>query len=252
MKNGKKIFAIVMAGGKGTRIGATDKPKGMFEVSGRPLIHWAIEPLEQLKNDGVIDRIITVVGFQGDKIVDYLGQRSEFVWQDQQLGTAHAVRQAENLIAGEDALTIITNGDHPLYTKETYVSALDNSFSNEAVVNFSVANDPERFDDYGRVIRGEDGEILKVVELKNASDEQRKIPERNINLYVIDNKWLFGALGRINMNPLKQEYYLTDIIEVASEEGAKIITTQIENLDEAQGINTPEDLQMVEKILLSK
>ncbi|OPZ22572.1 MAG: Bifunctional protein GlmU [bacterium ADurb.BinA186] len=252
MKNGKKIFAIIMAGGKGTRIGAIDKPKGMFEVAGRPLIDWAISPLEELKREGVVDRIITIVGFQGDKIVDYLGERSEFVWQDQQLGTAHAVRQAENLIALEDGLTIITNGDHPLYSKQTYLSALENSLSNDATVNFSVANDPERFNDYGRVIRDGSGKILRVVELKSATKEQEAIPERNINLYVIDNKWLFGALSRINMNPIKQEYYLTDIIEVASEEGAKIISTQIKDLEEAQGINTPEDLQMVEKVLLEK
>lgn len=249
MKNGRKIFAIIMAGGKGTRIGATDKPKGMFEVVGKPLIEWAIRPLEQLKAEGLLDRIIVIVGFQGDKIIDYLGDRAEFVWQKEQLGTAHAVRQAENLIALQDGLTIITNGDHPLYSVETYRNLIERSQETKATVNFSVALDPIRFDDYGRVIRGEDGKIEKVVELKDASEQQKKISERNINLYAVDNKWLFGALKKVNMNPVKKEYYLTDIIEIAVDQRVEVVSTEIKNLDEAQGVNTLEDLELVEKTL---
>ena len=120
MFSNKKVFAVIMAGGRGTRIGATDKPKVMFEVLGKPIISYAIDPLSKLKNDGIVDRIITVVGFLGNQIVDYLGDKSEYVWQEEQLGTAHAVHQAEKLIGNERGITLITNGDHALYSVETY------------------------------------------------------------------------------------------------------------------------------------
>ena len=98
MINNKKVFAIIMAAGKGTRIGAVDKPKVMFEVAGKPIIGWAIEPFQKLKKDGLIDRVITIVGFHGNQVIDYLGEKSEFVWQKEQLGTGHAVKQAEELL----------------------------------------------------------------------------------------------------------------------------------------------------------
>lgn len=243
MLNGKKVFVIIMAGGKGTRIGATDKPKAMFEVAGEPIIEWAIRPFEELKNAGIVDRIIIVVGFCGEKIIDYLGERAEYVWQKEQLGTGHAAKQAENLIAEEDGLTIITNGDHPLYTSTTYEYALEETINHNATLGFGVVRHPVRFNDYGRVIRDENEKVSCVVELKNATEEQKLIEERNPNLYVADNNWLFKALDKIKMNPLKKEYYLTDIIEIAVDEGREITTFEIKDINEALGINTSEDLE---------
>ncbi len=252
MLNNKKVFAIIMAGGKGTRIGATDKPKAMFEVAGKPIIEWAIRPLEKLKQDGVVDRIIVVVGFFGEYIVDYLGERAEFVWQKEQLGTGHAAKQAENLISTEDGLTIITNGDHPLYRSSTYLNGLEEAAKSGATLTLGIVKDPVRFNDYGRVIRGQDGKVSRVVELKNATEEQKRIEERNPNLYVADNKWLFEALKKVKMNHLKKEYYLTDIIEIAVEEGREVATVEIGDMNEALGINTPEDLKEAETLLTGR
>lgn len=252
MINDKKVFAIIMAAGKGTRIGAIDKPKVMFEVAGKPIIGWGIEPLDELKKEGFIDRIITVVGFFGDQVVDYLGERSEFVWQKEQLGTGHAVLQAEQLIGNEEGYTIITNGDHALYTKNTYLKVLKQTECDKLAIGFAVVRSGRRFDDYGRVVRGEKGRIIGIVEKPEASEEQRKIAERNPNLFVVDNKWLFSALKRIKQSAVKKEYYIVDIVRFAIEEGKKVETVEIDDQDEALGINTEEDRQEVEKILRSR
>jgi bifunctional UDP-N-acetylglucosamine pyrophosphorylase/glucosamine-1-phosphate N-acetyltransferase len=241
-----------MAAGKGTRIGATDKPKVMFEVADKPIIGWAIEPLDQLKKEGIIDRIITVVGFYGDQVINYLGERSEYVWQEEQLGTGHAAKQAEKLIDGEDGLTVIVNGDHALYTKETFLKIINDSINKNLTLAFATVNSPTLFDDYGRVIRDDAGKVAGVIEKKDATDEQQKIEERNINLYVADNKWLFGALNKIKDNNVKKEYYLTDVIKIAVDEGLSVEGIAIDNKEEAIGINTEEDRLTTEKILKQK
>lgn len=253
MINNKKVFAIVMAAGKGTRIGATDKPKVMFEVAGKPIIGWAIEPLEKLKKQGLVDRIITVVGFFGDQVIDYLGEKSEYVWQKEQLGTGHAVLQAEELLREEeDGLVLIVNGDHALYSEQTFAKVIKQADTHDLSLLLTVANSREHFNDYGRVVRDQNGKIREVVELKDADEIQQKIPERNINLYVAKNRWLFDALKKIKNDNAKNEYYLTDLIKIAVDEGKKVETAEIENLDEAIGINTLDDLDAAEKILHHK
>lgn len=252
MLNNKKIFAVVMAGGKGTRIGATDEPKVMFDVADLPMIEWAIRPFEKLKKQGIIDRLIVVVGFHGEQIIDYLGDRAEFVWQKEQLGTAHAVRQAENQIADEEGITLISNGDHTLYSADTFKKILDETIAKKAILGFATINSPDRFESYGRVIKDEKGNVKNIVELLNATEEQKKIPFRNPNLYAVDNVWLFEALKKVQLNPVKKEFYLTDIIEIAVKEDKNIITVEIDNIDEAIGINTPKDKEEAERLLDSR
>jgi bifunctional UDP-N-acetylglucosamine pyrophosphorylase/glucosamine-1-phosphate N-acetyltransferase len=252
MINNKKVFAIIMAGGKGTRIGATDKPKVMFEVAGKPIIGWAIEPFLSLKKSGIIDRIITIVGFCGDKVIDYLADKSEFVWQREQLGTAHAVRMAENLIMSEDGITLIVNGDHPLYSKETFSKLLDKFTQDDLTLAFAVVKSKTRFNDYGRVVRGDSGLVSRVVEVPEATPEQLEIDEKSINLYAVDNKWLFEALPKIRQSEIKKEYYIVDIVKMAIDEGKKVEAVEVEHEDEALGINTLVDRDEVEQILTSK
>lgn len=252
MINNKKVFAVIMAAGKGTRIGATDKPKVMLEVAGKPIIGWAIGPLTQLKKEGLVDRIITVVGFFGDQIIDYLGEKSEYVWQKDQLGTGHAAKQAEALIGNEEGLTLIVNGDHALYAKQTFQKAIERAEKQDLTLLLSAVSSLEHFDDYGRVVRDQNGKIREVIELKDATDLQRQIPERNINLYVADNGWLFDALKKIKNDNAKNEYYLTDLIKIAVEEGKPIESIEIDHQEEAIGINTEQDRKRAEDILLTR
>ncbi len=252
MYKGKKIFAVIMAAGKGTRIGATDKPKVMFEVAKKPIIGWSIQPLEQLKKQEVVDRIITVVGFHGNQVIDYLGERSEYVWQREQLGTGHAVKMAENLLADEQGYTIIVNGDHALYTAKTYRKMIESAVEGDLKLGFAVVKSPTRFDDYGRVLRDKTGKVLGVVERPEASQEQRKIAERSINLFIVDNRWLFQILPKIKQSAVKKEYYIVDIVKLAIDEGLRVEAIEIEDEDEALGINTHENREETEKILLAR
>lgn len=248
MKNNINIFAIVMAAGKGTRIGVTNKPKVMLDVFGKPIIEWAIRPIEQLKKEGEIDRIITVVGFLGNQIIDYLHDRCEFVWQKEQLGTAHAVKMAEQSLANEDGYTIIVNGDHALYSKQTYKKMIDEAEKKDLTLGFAVV-ESDRFNDYGRVRRDKSGKVKEIVEVPEATDEQRKIREKSINLYIADNKWLFDILPKIRRSEVKKEYYLTDIVKIAIDRGVRIEAIKIDDEDEAIGINTLEDKEKTEEVL---
>jgi len=241
-----------MAAGKGTRIGATDKPKVMFEVAGKPIIEWAIAPLLKLKEEGLVDRIITVVGFFGDQVIDCLGQKSEYVWQKDQLGTGHAARQAQSLIGDEEGLTVIVNGDHVLYTQDTYRKVITEAEKQNLTLVLSVVNSETDFDDYGRVIRANNGKVEEIVELKDTNELQKKISERNINLYVADNKWLFGALSKVRNENAKKEFYLTDIIKIAVDDREPIEAIRIDRPEEAIGINTEEDRLKAEEILNKK
>lgn len=252
MINDKSVFAVIMAGGKGTRIGATDKPKVMFELNGKPIISYAIDPFLKLKSEKVLDRIITVVGFLGNQIVDYLGDKSEFVWQKEQLGTAHAVRCAEELIGGENGITIITNGDHALYSVDTYRKMLDQFFSQGLTLGFAVVKTADRFDNYGRVIRGNDGAVVRIAEPPEITEEESAIEERSTNIYVVDNKWLFDALSRVEKSPVKNEYYINSIVKMAIDESKKVEAIEIGDVLEATGINTQEDRVETEKILTDR
>ncbi len=252
MINNKKVFAIVMAGGKGTRIGATDFPKVMFTVADKPIIEWALRPLEQLKKDGLIDRILVIVGFKGDKIIDYLKDRVEYVWQKEQLGTAHAVQMAENLLANEEGITVIVNGDHALYSAATYEKMLKTYTDKDLTLAFATVESASRFDSYGRVLRGDKGEIKGVVEVPEATEAELKIKEKSINLYAVDNEWLFGVLPDIKQSAAKKEYYIVDIVKKAIDQGKKVATVGVDDEDEALGINTLDDRAEVEGILRAR
>lgn len=241
-----------MAAGKGTRLNATDKPKVMFEILGKPMIDYAVKPLLEMKEQGKLDEIVVVVGFLAQQIEDYLGDKVKYVLQSEQLGTAHAVLQARELLEGKAGTTLIINGDHTLYTSGTFDKLMSFREDQNLTIAFGAAISKEKFDDYGRIIRDENGNIQKITEKLDCTDDERKIEERNPNLYAIDNEWLWSAISKISNQNAKNEYYLTDIIKIALDEGKKIETVKIEDDDEALGINNLEDLQKIQNILESR
>lgn len=248
-----KRFVIVMAGGKGTRLNRSDKPKAMLEIEGKPMIDYALAPLLELKEKGTLDEIIVVVGFLGQMVADHLdGQDVRLAWQYEQLGTAHAVMQAKTLLENQQGTTLIINGDHPLYDAQTLDDVMIFRELNDLTIAFGVVNSPTEFDDYGRVIRDGSGGILGIKEKLDCTPEELKIEERNPNLYAIDNDWLWPAIDKISSDNAKGEFYLTDIIKVALDEGKKIGSTQMRNADGAYGVNTEADLKVVTNILKSR
>lgn len=245
MKN--NLFIIVLAAGKGTRINAVDMPKNMFKINGKPMIGYFQETIAALKPA----KAIFVVGFHGQQIIDYMQQLGDYdyVWQKEQLGTGHAAAQAESILKGKDGTTIIVNGDNPLFRPETMLKMVSELTAQKAVLAISSARlDLEQFP-YGRIITDSTGHVTKVVEVKNCTPEELKIKDLNCGLYVVDNAWLWDNVGKIQRNGVSQEFYITDLVEIANQEGKRVITVPILDKREAIGINTKENLKEAEAAL---
>ncbi|MFA5158687.1 MAG: NTP transferase domain-containing protein [Patescibacteria group bacterium] len=244
----KDIIAIVLAAGQGKRMGSEKAklPKVMFELAGKPMIRYHID---NLKNASV-DEIVLVVGFMQEQVRDYFKDQVQYVEQFEQKGTGHAVMMAKDLLRGKSQAVIVSYGDMPLYKTET-IKKLIEKFNTEkptiAMVTVDLA-DPD-FWAYSRVLRDGSGEIVATVEQKDATEEQRKIKECNPSFYMFDADWLWGNLGRIGTNNVQKEYYLPDLISIATKQGKKISSIKTDTEDEVLGVNTPEQLEKVEKIL---
>lgn len=248
----QKYAAIILAAGKGTRMNegeASPIPKVMFEANGKPIIHYAVEAIERAG----IEKIILVVGYKKEMVMEYLGNQAEYAVQDEQLGTGHAVMVAKEK-AGEAEAVIVFYGDHALYRPES-INNLIETYENPpaggkpTIAMLSVIFDDPEFWAFGRIIRNPDGEVQEIVEQKDCNDEQLKIKESNPGFYIFDAKWLWENINKLKTENVQKEYYLTDIIGIAKEQGKRIIAIPVPEYTEALGINTPEHLKQAEEIL---
>jgi bifunctional UDP-N-acetylglucosamine pyrophosphorylase/glucosamine-1-phosphate N-acetyltransferase len=244
----KQICGLILAAGEGKRIGAAEKgiPKVMFPVKGRPMIRYGID---HLKAAGIED-IVLVVGFERQKLIDYLKDEVDFAVQEEQKGTGHAVTMAKDNILGKYAATCVSYGDHVLYKPETIKRLIELYQKDRPTIAMLTC----RFDDpnhyaFGRIIRNQEGEIIANVEQKDCNEEQKEIKECNPCFYIFDSEWLFANLPKLSKNNAQGEYYLTDLIAIAVEQGKKISSTQVEDWHEVIGINNLEHLEEVEKFL---
>ena len=231
--------AIILAAGKGTRM-KTELPKCAFPLLKKPMVTYIIEALESIS----IDQIICVVGHKKEVLQYILKDRVKYAIQEEQLGTGHAVKCALDFI-DDDGYTIILPGDTPLIDKEILDQLIEvhKSNKNDFTIGTIVLENPFGF---GRIVRDSSNSVLRIVEEKDASEEERKIKEINTGLFLVDNKLLKKALLEIKNNNAKGEYYLTDIVEILSKE-AKIGTFTIKDTYKLNGINDLYTLSLVEK-----
>ena len=231
--------AIILAAGKGTRM-KTELPKCAFPILKKPMVTYIIEALESIN----IDQIICVVGHKKEVLQDILKDRVKYAIQEEQLGTGHAVKCALDFI-DDNGYTIILPGDTPLIDKEILDQLIEvhKSNKNDFTIGTIVLDSPFGF---GRIVRDSSNSVLRIVEEKDASEEERKIKEINTGLFLVDNKLLKKALLKIKNNNAKGEYYLTDIVEILSKE-AKIGTFTIKDTYKLNGINDLYTLSLVEK-----
>ncbi len=242
----KKRYVVVLAAGQGTRM-KSKLYKVMHPVMGRPMVGHVV----QAALDAKVDRVITITGFGAEVIKDYLGEKSEYVYQEEQLGTAHAVEQARNLLGNEEGTTLVLSGDTPLITAETISELMDfhEKEDAKATVLTALADDPFG---YGRVIRSEDGSVNKIVEEKDASNEERTVNEINTGTYCFDNKSLFETLTKVDNNNAQGEYYLPDVIELLKENDEIVGAFKLDNMDEALGVNNRVALAEATKIMRNR
>jgi bifunctional UDP-N-acetylglucosamine pyrophosphorylase/glucosamine-1-phosphate N-acetyltransferase len=194
---------------------------------------------------------LLVIGHGGETVRQYVGEDAGFVLQEPQLGTGHAVLQAEDILSGKSDLVLVTYADMPLLTAETLTRLIQahQERPDSPVTLLSVIEDDPR--GFGRVVRDTQGQVTAVIEEAQASTEQLQIKELNAGVYCFSASWLWPALRRIPLSP-KGEYYLTDIVGLAAAEGQPIQALQVEDRSETIGINTRVHLAEAEAILRSR
>lgn len=235
-----KITAILLAAGQGTRM-RSSLPKVLHPVTGKPMIWHALQSIQQ----STTEMPVVVVGHGAEAVTQYLADSAQTVLQEPQLGTGHAVMQAEPLLKGKTDLVVICYADMPLLRGETLQKLVETQKQNSGPISMLtvIADDPRGF---GRILRKADGTVEAIVEEYVATPEQKQIKELNVGGYCVDANWLWDALHRIPKNPQKGEYYLTDIVELASKDGLPVQATVMDDLEETIGVNTRVHLSEVE------
>lgn len=235
----KSCSAIILAAGKGKRMNS-DMAKVLHPVCGRPMLAYSLEAALALN----MDKIVAVIGHRGNTIREAFPDKNLiYVEQQEQLGTGHAVLQAKDVFRNYDGNIMILCGDVPLLRAETLRRLMEHHISERAVVSVltTVLENPAG---YGRIIKDQkNGNVLKIVEEKDATAEEKKIQEINSGIYCIESAFLFEAVGGINNANAQKEYYLTDIVEIAVMKGLRVVSQIALDSDEVMGINTPEELE---------
>jgi bifunctional UDP-N-acetylglucosamine pyrophosphorylase/glucosamine-1-phosphate N-acetyltransferase len=237
-----KREGIILAAGKGSRMPSQEIPKVMYKLDDRPMVSYLIDSFKQAK----IEKPILVVGYKKEMIEEYFKDKVRYVLQKEQLGTGDAVKAAKDLFEGRLVPVLIAYGDMPFWSKETIEKMFDKYKKSKSKLVLATVNLPEGYP-YGRIIRDDKGNLVEIVEEKDCDKEQLKIDEKNPGLYLVESQWLFKALGKIDSNNVQNEYYLTDIIEIAVSEGLGLETIDIVDKREAIGVNTKEDYQVAAK-----
>ena len=230
---------IILAAGKGTRMN-TNLPKVMQPLGGMSLIERVISTAQEISK-----KITVVIGHKKNLIKENLAEidpNIETVNQENQLGTAHAVKTASHLIQ-DDEKVLILYGDVPLISTKTIQSLLDSK--NKCTLLSMILSDPTG---YGRIVSNEENLALKIIEQKDASEDERKIKEVFTGILLIDGSLLKPALEEINNQNAANEYYLTDLVEILSSKGVKINCIQA-NPTEVLGANNKHELHELESIL---
>ncbi|MEI7810152.1 MAG: NTP transferase domain-containing protein [bacterium] len=243
-----KIKIVILAGGKGTRM-KQDIPKVLVPLRGKPMIKHLLESVEK---SGICDRPCIVVGYGRDEVMKELGDKYDYAIQEEQLGTGHAVLCAKDYLQDAEHILVLY-GDNPYMTPETMQKLISEhlKYQNKitmATVKLTDFEDWRSFfyTNFSRIIRDENGKILKSVEFRDASDEEKKVLEVNPCYFCFNSPWLIENLKTLKNNNNQKEYYLTDLVKAAIEEGEKIESINIDP-SEALAVNSKDELDLLEK-----
>ena len=233
--------AVVLAAGEGRRM-RSRQPKVLHKIAGEPMVKHALRALEGLAPD----EVVLVVGYGAEEVRRTLGGGYTYAEQKEQLGTAHALLQAKEALESTSDTVLVLYGDGPLIRTETLARMIEYHGERGATLTL-LTHRTSGPSDFGRVIR-EDGRVRAVVEEALASEAQKKIEEINCGLYCFQGDWLWAALPKIELSE-RGEYYLTDIVAMAAEEGVSIGTFEVEDSEEVLAINNRLQLAQAEAIM---
>ena len=237
------IIAIVMAAGKGTRM-KSKRSKLVQKIYGKEIVKRAVENAEKAG----VKEIVAVVGYMKEEVMEALGNNISYAYQEEMLGTGHAVMQAQEYLKGKRGKVLVLNGDVPLIRPETLNKLIEKSIENKeyATLLTAIYDNPTG---YGRIVRDEGGNIEAIVEEKDTTPLQKEIKEINAGVYCFDIEELLSALEKIEPNNAQGEYYLTDVIKIMNEKGLKTGAVIVEDNTEILGINDRIQLEMLTKVL---
>ena len=262
--NFMKTRVVILAAGKSKRMGA-DIPKVLLPIGERPMISHLLETVQKI---GIDPRPVIVVGSGAESVKSVLANGYEYVVQDQQLGTGHAVLCAEKALRGKADAIVVLYGDNPFIQPETLrklISLHEKSQSVGGVLRGDAGHDRpvltmatttvDNFEDwrkplydFGRIVRNSNGEIQAIVEKKDATPEELAIRELNPSFFCFKAEWLWEALKKIDNANAQKEYYLTDLVRIAIDQGKRVLTVDANPL-ETIGVNTPEHLELARKLV---
>lgn len=241
------IGIVILAAGEGKRM-RSEVPKVMQPLRGKPLIEYVVRAVEEAR---LVEKPIIVVGVKHTLVQDYLLDRATYVVQAQQLGTGHAVTTAEGELKGKADQIVVLYGDMPFVKSSSVSRLVEEHVKEENVITFMTITVPNfeewrrYFYDFSRIVRDEGGRVVKDVQMKDATAAELELKELNTCYFCFRAQWLWERLRQLRTDNKQGEYYLTDLIRMAVEEGAKIGTVAVDE-KEAIGVNTKEHLDLAQ------
>lgn len=238
-----KIGGVILAAGKGSRMNSTTTNKVVLPLAGKPMIVHGLDLLERLN----VDPVVVVVGFAKESVMSAVTKPVIYAEQVERLGTAHAVETALPHVPTEiENIIVIQGDDSAFYKKEALRKMIDAHLLNENALTFLTVelSNPTGL---GRVVRGDDGNVLKIVEEKDATTEEKEINEINPACYIFSVSFLRKYLPIVEKSPISGEYYLVSLIEIAKKNNEKFETVKGGFLA-WRGVNTKEELEEAEKL----
>jgi len=235
-----KLAVVIMAAGKGTRMNNPDIAKVMYTVDGKPMVEHVVDLALRLHSS----KTVVIVGWQKDSVIQHLAKSGKpvvCVEQAPQLGTGHAVMQAERSLEGFAGDVLVLSGDVPLLTEKTTRALIDHHQKAHAAATVLTAV----LDDatgYGRILRNAKGDVVGIVEHKDASEQQRQIREINSGIYFFSKAKLFEGLKHITPDNTQKEYYLTDVFQYFWQNHLPVRAVPADDPLEIRGINTLQQL----------
>ena len=224
-------YVVVLAAGKGTRM-KSKLYKVLHKVCGKTMVEHVVDAAQGVNTA----EIVTIVGTGAGDVEKVLADKSKFAFQEKQLGTGDAVMTAREELGDKDGATLVVTGDTPLFTTDTFNELFKYHAEKGNAATVLTAKAPNPFG-YGRIIRDDQGNVLRIVEQKDGKPEELKVKEINTGVFCFDNKKLFEALKHVNNDNAQGEYYLTDVLEILRNSGERVGAYKMPDFSESLGVN---------------
>ncbi len=248
----KKVRIVILAAGKGTRM-KSELPKALVPLKGKPMIRHELSAILQ---SGVDERPLIVVGYKKEEIIKEIGDAFDYAIQTEQLGTGHAIMSAEYKLKGAADSIIVLPCDHPFISADTIKKLSRKHEESGATITMATVSLPDYEDwrkvfytSFSRIIRDETGKIIKDVQFRDATDAEKKITEVNPIFFCFKSNWLWENLKNLNTDNDQKQYYQTDLIKMAIDQGKNIESIAIEPR-EALAANSREELEILENLMI--